>query len=1146
MAANPEYVYALYNFEAENPDEVSFKVGERVLVIEKDDAYGDGWFQGTNIRGETGLFPFSYTTYDQPVALKMAQNAAGAAASGNKQAPGDQQQPGVVRSTMADIDDAITELHGKDAAAPHDTARDSFAAGSQGTDADVDEEEANGVHDFAARSAARAALAQNARLSLAELQAEQQDEPWKQDGGDLFERETARAERERALQPSSAVANLEMSDESEDEGDGLPAAGGLPVAGDAAQRAPQEQPRPAPAPADSAPAEPAQPAQTAPDATHAGMPQEAALGAAGAAGAGLGAASLAAGEQRAEAVPQPAEPLPAQPAPQPAPEPTSMPVTQPEPAAPPAPEPASMTVTQPEPAAPPAPAMPEPSAPASAVPAELTQPNEPLDRSESTRTFVSAEEPSVPGSFFTKSSPEKPRSQLAEPAAKPPAPAGDTSPFMPTPDADTTAVAQGVSDMNVADKAADTTAPVGTTTPPVPPAVPEPVRTEAPAAPEPAAAPGGMPAAPEPAAAPGGMPAAAEPAAAPSGVPAGDPTLWSVQDVVAWAQHKGYDQTTQDKLLEHEISGDALLAMDINLLKEIDIHAFGRRFHLANGIKELRTRVPGAQVPAQGSPMQAPPSAGPVPLSPAATGSPAMSMGTWDRPDVRSSQFTETWSPGAQPSPMFNSIATGSYSATTTPNPALGSTGTTPFMPAVPSFPQESREPAPVPAGGLGPGGLAPVAVSPTTPQEPGLRSAGAQPEWGATQPEWGAPAQGAAPEPWQAPGQELAAPGGAELQTPSTPAAPTTPGAPELAQQPGFPPQASEFAAPPQPGFPPQASEFAAPPQPEFAPPPQPEFAPPPQEPTGPAPAPAAGPEPELSERLAAGNKGFSPIPATPQSDASPRKSQLSGTSWGRTARNSIFAPRKAPKTPFDAQGPAAGQEPPPRAHSGPLSFLRLQRNSHMPPAQPSKEQISLPTSNTNFDAAPAAGAAGGAAAGATDPASMEAPTGLSVLSRLRPLSKEGWIKKKGERYNTWNTRYLALKGADLIVLRDPSAEKIKGYIRMRGYKVVADENTNPGKYGFKLVHETERTHYFSMDDAETMRDWMKVLMKSTIDRDTRQPVVSSYNNQTVSLEEAQRMRPRPPSPTSRARTQREYGRENTNQLTQKDAEVLMGLPNE
>ena len=63
MAANAgEYVYALYNFEAENPDEVSFKVGEQIAVVEKDDAYGDGWFQGTNVRGETGLNPTSHDT----------------------------------------------------------------------------------------------------------------------------------------------------------------------------------------------------------------------------------------------------------------------------------------------------------------------------------------------------------------------------------------------------------------------------------------------------------------------------------------------------------------------------------------------------------------------------------------------------------------------------------------------------------------------------------------------------------------------------------------------------------------------------------------------------------------------------------------------------------------------------------------------------------------------------------------------------------------------------------------------------------------------------------------------------------------------------------------------------------------------------
>lgn len=42
------------------------------------------------------------------------------------------------------------------------------------------------------------------------------------------------------------------------------------------------------------------------------------------------------------------------------------------------------------------------------------------------------------------------------------------------------------------------------------------------------------------------------------------------------------------KLLEHEISGDVLVEMDVNTLKEIDLHAFGRRVHINKGIKELR------------------------------------------------------------------------------------------------------------------------------------------------------------------------------------------------------------------------------------------------------------------------------------------------------------------------------------------------------------------------------------------------------------------------------------------------------------------------------------------------------------------------------------------------------------------------------
>ena len=40
-----EYVYALFDFVPENPDEIHFKAGERIEVVEKDDVYSDGWWQ---------------------------------------------------------------------------------------------------------------------------------------------------------------------------------------------------------------------------------------------------------------------------------------------------------------------------------------------------------------------------------------------------------------------------------------------------------------------------------------------------------------------------------------------------------------------------------------------------------------------------------------------------------------------------------------------------------------------------------------------------------------------------------------------------------------------------------------------------------------------------------------------------------------------------------------------------------------------------------------------------------------------------------------------------------------------------------------------------------------------------------------------
>jgi len=172
----------------------------------------------------------------------------------------------------------------------------------------------------------------------------------------------------------------------------------------------------------------------------------------------------------------------------------------------------------------------------------------------------------------------------------------------------------------------------------------------------------------------------------------------------------------------------------------------------------------------------------------------------------------------------------------------------------------------------------------------------------------------------------------------------------------------------------------------------------------------------------------------------------------------------------------------------------------------------------------------------------------GQSVLEQIGEPDHNGYMRKKGERYNTWKLRYFVLKGPHLYYLASHSREetKIKGYVNISGYKVIVDENINPGKYGFRLVHDAEKTHYFSSDEQLVVRDWMKALMKATIARDYTKPVISSCNIPTIPLAVAQTMNPapRPPSPTQRDATQKALRRENPNQLSSRDARILMGLP--
>ena len=45
-------------FVARSPDELSLAKGDRLVLVEKDDDFGDGWYLGRHIpNGQTGLFP---------------------------------------------------------------------------------------------------------------------------------------------------------------------------------------------------------------------------------------------------------------------------------------------------------------------------------------------------------------------------------------------------------------------------------------------------------------------------------------------------------------------------------------------------------------------------------------------------------------------------------------------------------------------------------------------------------------------------------------------------------------------------------------------------------------------------------------------------------------------------------------------------------------------------------------------------------------------------------------------------------------------------------------------------------------------------------------------------------------------------------
>ncbi|KAG8889639.1 polar growth protein [Tulasnella sp. 332] len=280
-----------------------------------------------------------------------------------------------------------------------------------------------------------------------------------------------------------------------------------------------------------------------------------------------------------------------------------------------------------------------------------------------------------------------------------------------------------------------------------------------------------------------------------------------------------------------------------------------------------------------------------------------------------------------------------------------------------------------------------------------------------------------------------------------------------------------------------------------------------------------------------------FSDTSPTVSSNADKPHRSLSRLYLGGSTRKASSTGR-APAPTFAGAGSTSQQDP-----------KLLMPNS---PVDPTASVIRKPRPTSSPPAAPGARGATNSAADSARPrppaADVELKPGMTALDQIGPADHSGWMRKRGDRYNAWKLRYFALKGPHLYYVKALSETKIKGYINIVGYKVVADENVYPGRYGFRIVHETEKTHYFSSVEQQVVREWMKALMKATIGRDYNRPVVSSCNIPTIPLTVAQAMNPapRPPSPSARDATQRMMKRENVNQLSSRDALVLMGMAGE
>ncbi|GAA6048147.1 hypothetical protein JCM3770_003684 [Rhodotorula araucariae] len=1128
-SASGDILWALHTFEAENDDELAFEAGERIIVLERDDQYGDGWFQGRNERGEVGLFPQSYTS-SRPPSFMPADAVDGDTSPVFGTTTGATTvSPSTPTSTPAIAAFVATVSAPGDGSIEHETLSPTLgprrrdSAGETSVHSRVDDDEfddgasALNVQRPADGAAHRAALAAKA-VENAEKAAQEERER-------AARRKKEDEERYESVRQSGLIEGLQLSDESDDEGDdegddeaeaplplpvteNAPAGEGAELTDVAVRPAlpgtvstaindgialPETRPR-----ADTQTSSYAESVYS----NSSSVPPVPSPGAAGA--AIIPSPSIAAASVKPVPPPAAEIALPASPVLDIA-EPTTTkgdetPRSSHEP-----PSSASgaglvdtlKSTTESAAGAITAGAAGLVAAATTAVaaagvglgsdqPKEETHTAEPVAAQPHEELVALPEEANAvldTGTSATTAAPPPPEETAVPAQLVEDVPALSSAPVQATAD---DAAIESYTQTDVDSAPAPVPAPlpavvpVTATTPP--PAPPPPATQPA----SPASANHSRASSPATSAAPlsASFVTAATTATAPTSekgdareLPA-DPMNWSVEDVVDWGKQKGFDDLTVSKFAEHEISGDVLLEMDVAMLKEIDLIAFGRRVHIYNAIKELKQRT------------QPPPPLG-LNTSQSTSGgsflSPAMSGYEPDSP--------HSYGPGSPTTASFRHMSNARWEQHQDRIAGLG-------------FEDDSA-----PASRRASSSLGQQSVS-------NLRPARSIPS-------------------------SVGAPGSAASHARSTTV--------DSAQSAGAIPLAEPLVHKPiseEPVALMTADEGSTT--------------------DGAAkalkirPSTASSLRPRLSRRGSQKGKGTgdssgTSTPASPMLGVQERKSSKGdkasffGASLPLPGRSRKPPPRVPSTLLIDSDGTVARPRPrtslQDRAKRSTRLFSSFGTGSGSDRSPTAIESVRSQPSNSTLGVGRDAPTA--MTVKSVDPATKEmlrergelVTTG-NLMDKIGRPDNSGWMRKKGEKYNTWKMRFFVLKGTYLYYLKSEAEQKAKGVIDLTGYRVISDPSIHPGEYGFKIVHDRERTHFFASAEQITVRNWMKEIIKATILRDYSAPVVSSCDIEVLPLEKAKTMvpYPRPPSPSRRAQIQKErYAGTNPNTLSQKDAAILM-----